>query len=58
MPATTAQVRSSLAADLPPEAERQRAYEDVLISRFENGLPLTRSDKRDARRLIAKRKES
>lgn len=41
--------------DFPTEAERTAAYEAELIRRYEAGLPLTKSDQREARRLIAER---
>lgn len=37
-------------------AASQRAYEDELIRRYVEKLPLTETDKRDARRLIRERK--
>lgn len=33
----------------------ERAYEDELIRRYENNLPLAKSDQREARRLIKAR---
>lgn len=39
-------------------AEQQRAFESELIRRFENGEPLTNSDKREARKLIKARDAS
>lgn len=41
--------------ELPSDAERTAAYEAELIRRYEAGLPLTSSDKREARRLIKER---
>lgn len=38
--------------ELPSEAERTAAYEAELVRRFQEGLPLSISDKREARRLI------
>lgn len=37
------------------EAEHRRAYEDMLVDRFNKGLGLSASDKRDARRIIKAR---
>lgn len=41
---------------LASEAERTSAYEAELLRRFEAGLPLTRADKREAKRISAERK--
>lgn len=40
------------------QAQIQRAYEDELVRRYEQKLPLTKLDKRDARRIIRQRKEA
>lgn len=41
-------------APLPSEEERQSAYDAELIRRFNAGEHLTATDKREARRLIAR----
>lgn len=42
----------SFEPEWPSEAERTRRYEDELVRRFLAGLPLTNSDKRDARKIL------
>jgi len=37
------------------EAEKTRAYEDALIARYVEGLPLTRVDRREAVALLKER---
>lgn len=36
-------------------AEQQRAYEQMLVDRYQQGLPMTKWDKRDARRILRQR---
>jgi hypothetical protein len=38
-------------------AARQAAYNDELVSRFQNGLPLTNADRKAARRVLRERAE-
>jgi len=40
--------------DLPSEAARTKAYNAELLNRYRTGQFLTETDKREARRLIAK----
>ena len=41
------------AKPLPSDEERNSAYEAELVRRFHAGEPLTATDKREARRLLA-----
>lgn len=37
------------------EAEQERAYQDLLVDRYTRNLPLTKTDRAEARRIIAER---
>lgn len=50
----TLEERSILFGDCNPnrDIEKNQAYENTLIERYQNGLPLSKNDKKQAKRLI------
>lgn len=50
-----AQAANEWLAELPNEAQRTAEYEAELINRFNTGQFLTATDKREAKRLIARK---